>query len=160
MSYQQQTPAAHESNGGQYPRHGERRSQHPRHGGGADRIQKNSSPVSSSLPDSNTGSKGESIHTRRSSFTLAEQELLRQGEHNRGWWEGYFYGVRETTARLAPMREAERQELYLDAWWDAMHVRISTQHRKTVELALTAAFSPRCYNCGAGRGDTFEGVNA
>lgn len=142
-----------------HPRHGERMSQHPRHGGGANCTKKNSSPVSSSLPDRDAHSPGKSARTRQSTFTLAEQETLRQGEHDRGWWEGYFYGVRETTERLAPMREAERQELYLDAWWDAMHARISTQDRKTVERALTAAYSPRCYNCGAGRGDTFEGVD-
>ncbi len=142
------------------PHHGEHEDQRPEDAAGADRTRKNGSPVPPSLPDSNTGSKGESIHTRRSSFTLAEQEMLRQGEHDRGWWEGYFYGVRETTARLAPMREAERQELYLNAWWDAMHARISTQHRKAVEQSLSAAYSPRCYNCGAGRGEAFEGVNA
>lgn len=142
-----------------HPRHGERRSQHPRHGGGADCTQKNSSPVSSSLPDRDTRSPGQSARTRRSSFTVAQVEELRQGAQALGRWEGYLIGVRETAERLAPMREAERQEVYWDAWWGAMHARISTQHRETVERALTAAYSPRCYNCGAGRGDTFEGVS-
>lgn len=142
------------------PHHGEHMDQHPEDAAGADRTHKNGSPVPSSLPAPNTGSKGESIHTRRSSFTLAEQETLRQGEHAQGRWEGYLIGVRETTARLAPMREAERQEVYRDGWWDAMHARISTHDRKTVERALTAAFSPRCFNCGTGRGEAFEGVDA
>lgn len=159
MSYQQQTPAAHESNGSQYPPHGER-VKHPRHGDGANCTKKHSSPANPILDDPNGPPHSRNANSLRSSLTVAEVEAIRSGAQDLGRWQGYLIGVRETRRELAPLREAEKKELYLGAWWDAMHVRISTQHKETVERALTAAFSPRCFNCGVGRGEAFEGVDA
>ncbi len=137
-----------------------KRIQHPRHGHGANCTKKHSSPANPILDDPNRPSRSRNANSLRSSLTVAEVESIRSGAQDLGRWQGYLIGVRETRRELASLREAEKKELYLDAWWDAMHARISTQDRKTVERALTAAYAPRCFNCGAGRGDTFEGVDA
>ena len=146
----------------QHPRYGER-VKHPRHGDGANCTKKNSSPANPILGDHSTATSNRNDCSPRSTLTVDEVTTIalgmRQLNDSETYRRGYFDGATETERRLAPLRAAEKKELYLDAWWDAMHARISTQDRKTVERALSAAYSPRCYNCGAGRGDTFEGVN-
>lgn len=126
------------------PHHGEHMDQHPEDAAGADRTHKNGSPVPPSLPDPNTGSKGESTHTQRSSFTLDELTTHALGMLDLGHRQGRRAGALETERRLRAQHARELEE----AEYRGLTKQVTRREAQRIVAALRdAAIADRCPTC-------------